>query len=432
MKKLLLITFQILALLSTSCNLIDLNPDPDPVFTPQQVESKLHVEWHKPVVYETILKPESADVKFIGVDNGLIYYRHLPTSGRLDRRITARNQSDGKLVWETACSDLTDMYWFETIYQTTDKILIHDRATTLAIDKRNGSFLWNWQRENPENETTAWIFVTDQHIYQPVKTGQNQQYDHASLVRTDINQHAEWDTILTFSHIDHKWFPYILSPVLWINPEGDSVLIGQVKWKYNHGDPIAGPKEKCQIFAYNLHKHNIEWSKENIAPFGMISLQNPLVDGNLVYLTHSDMVICLNLINGEKVWDQYIASGLAYADIEIFENKLIIASRQPYLYAFDKSSGVPNWANFGENTSTDDLESITIMNGVIYCTSIYTDKIYSFDTDQGRLISIETSPIHHNDRFTYSFGISGIYADPSVNRLYACDQTYIICFQPTQ
>lgn len=384
-------------------------PEPEPPITP-----KLNILWQKPVSHDTLEYYINVHAAHAG---SVLYCTNLssPTA-----TIQLRNGENGNLNWifNSFESSVSSFNLFSDLFISEDHVIIEDNGDIYCIDYNGGGRLWY---DKGTHSPLGSNKIGD-NLYTIKTTGDYPNTTSSSLVRTKVqNSFSGWDTLYTrFSVIDS--FPAFNIPVLWLNPQGDSILIFEDVDIYNGPPPTAG-RFKSHLTAFNLRTREIEWRYPDFKGY---YLAPPIIDGNRLYINGPD-VFCFDLNTGQLLWQKAFEGGVGGTSLVIHNDILVVQSTQVGMWGVNKYTGDQIWYNKDTDGTTWEL---ILFDGIVYCTSSGYGRLYAVNAETGATIWKEFSPnASHTKTRNASFADAGVAIDPERRLLYTADGFYIMCIK---
>ena len=170
------------------------------------------------------------------------------------------------------------------------------------------------------------------------------------------------------------------------NKEGDDLMIFTISEK----------KEQTMgsLYAFNLITKSKEWYLQGIAPSGWNDMA--IIDNDKIYLNMGEGVICININDGEKLWDYTVEEDdflCGATGMYLHNDKIIAIGKLNHGFALDKNSGDLAW----------DIDDISVggfgpagfyNNHIIYNNSL--GDMNTIDIESGNLKSYQLT--QNNDR----------------------------------
>jgi outer membrane protein assembly factor BamB len=410
MKKRMLYLISIMHLLFSGC---EKEPFPTPQ-PPLPDSQKLQIVWQKPVSADTLeYYVNMQDV----LDNKLVYAVNLTTP---TATIQSRSADDGNLKWifsdfESPVGGFSSLH---SIYVSNNNVMVNDMGDTYCIDAASG--LKNWYSPAPFNFGTA--NMIGGFFYMNHRTGSYPNIMSSSLVRTKAQgSFSGWDTVYTRLALPDS-FPSLNIPTLWINPQGDSILLFEDVDIYNGPPPTAG-RYKSNITALNLLTRDIVWQYPDFKGYYNAP---PLVDGDRLYINGPD-VFCFDLNTGNLLWQKPFEGGVGGTSLVVHNDILVVQSSQIGMWGINKYTGDIIWYNKDTDGMTWEL---ILFDGTVYCTSSGYGRLYAVNAETGATIWKEQSPNRKNPKTgNASFASAGVAIDPERRLLYTADKYYVMCIK---
>ncbi|MDX1910739.1 MAG: PQQ-binding-like beta-propeller repeat protein, partial [Saprospiraceae bacterium] len=266
------------------------------------------------------------------------------------------------------------------------------------------------------------------YVYKWNFTGSKPESTSESLVRAHYLQ-GRWDTLLTIT-ADDSFHLNLKPPTLWINPQGDSILI-----LLDNGlrDVLATPHEGrynlVNLYAWNMRTRQYAWQHKDFLNSFSISIHPPIIEGNKMYLRTRDNLNCLDLATGEVIWTMNVQAGdmTLSSGIVMHQNYLIGQGSNNGMRAVDKNLAYFRWTNpetIGSATKLD------YFDGIVYYTSTGSSSLWAVDANNGDIIWNEFSPNAYSPRTPNAgFDFANVVIDPIRRVLYTADRYYMMCIK---
>ena len=331
--------------------------------------------------------------------------------------------SDGNLIWES--NNTFEINCSSLAHSTGNSSFVYDHyyITTCdwdprVIDINDGSVLWHYEAID---ERGPQITHFNNLIFHTHLTGTN-PYSSGSIVMTDIYS-GIWDTVYTINMID-AYSVGISPPAAVINNVGDTIIYFQNRqWKSAPFDA------KIEFYCYNMSMDTLVWKIDDIDPYGTGTIYPPLIYEGKVYFKGTYTVYCMDAENGEIIWERLFTGAgedLLYSNLLIVENKLIVKTSGESIYALDTEGGAIIWDNQNAGSSPSDL---VYFNGLIYYGSFGDGKLHAINSATGVQNWEMESPSDISGPTSGANLAQAVTIDPILNRLYATDGYYLICYQ---
>ncbi|MBN8684276.1 MAG: PQQ-binding-like beta-propeller repeat protein [Chitinophagales bacterium] len=385
-------------------------PPPPPIDT----QANFKVLWQTPLQSDTGQYTAWGQVV---TDGGNIIYSinwtsPLPTVGM-------RNGETGALIWEQQFPSRG--FLNDNFYNINNKIVISDWSETQVWDVASGSVDWAYKVPESGYGMVTCNVINDQ-IYKVVAPGGPPYNPSSTLLRTHY-QSNQWDTVLTLNYENDGFFINMYPPVLWINPQGDSILVFQEGGLRESGG-FNGGKNRASVYAYNLRSRQLEWVRKNIDPAGGITTAKPLVDGDRLYINGVRTLHCFDLNTGNTIWQKEFPEAIMDGNITVYKNTLMVPSTQIGMWGVDKQTGSILWYN---KDVDGNVLLVVQFDGIVYCTSTGYARLYAVNAETGATIWKENSPNRNSRHPNASFAFAGIAIDTVNRKLYTADKYYLMC-----
>jgi len=406
MKNAMIYLIYSLGILFASC---EKEPQPPPK-PPAPNSSKLQIVWQKPIAQDTtenwVIMQEARDGK-------VLYSRKMPYPAT----VQARDADSGDIKWIfndflSPADGLYDIYIYE------NNVVFQEWGDTYCLDFDSGVRKWSASGTTniPRGNQIGDYFYTNHTI------GSSPNVTSNALIRTRAQgTFSGWDTLYT-RHAVPDSFPIINIPTLWVNSQGDSVIIFLVTDGYNGPPPTAG-RFKAYITALNLRTRQIIWQYPDFK--GYYSAP-PLVDGDRLYINGPD-VFCFDLNTGNLLWQKPFEGGVGGTSLVVHHDILVVQSSQIGMWGINKYTGDQIWHNKDTDGKTWEL---LLFDGIVYCTSSGYGRLYAVNAETGATIWKERSPNRTNPKTgNASFASAGVAIDPERRLLYTADKYYVMCIK---
>ena len=386
-------------------------PVPEP---PIPNPSKLEIVWQKPVSSDT-------SEHYVNVhdasNNKVLYCVNLssPTA-----TLQTRNADNGQLDWvfSNFLSPSSGFFLVRDLFTYGSKIMVQDDTDVYCIDYLTGERLWVYEALNAPLGCNK----IGENLYTEQSTGNYPYITSSSIVRTKAsNQFTGWDTVYTRLAVPDT-FPLFNIPVVWVNNNGDSIIVFNDVHGYNGPPPTAG-RGKTYLTALNLRTRQVAWQYPNFEGY---YLAPPLVDGDRLYINGPD-VFCFDLHTGNLLWQKAFEGGVGGTSLVVHNDILVVQSTQIGMWGVNKYTGDGIWHNKDTDGTTWEL---LLFDGVVYSTSSGYGRLYAVNAETGATIWKEQSPNRKNPKTgNASFANAGVAIDPERRLLYTADKYYVMCIK---
>ncbi len=289
------------------------NPPPPPPAAPA-----LKVVWQHP------LSPDTADISgdawHIWQGN-VVYTTNFTNPGG---QIHCRSASTGELRWKR--DDLNTGWTDRRIVSIKDKTIAATGRNVYCIDNHSGQFAWETDLR-PFNHNGR-IFAINDYVYDAHCPNNAPYFQSLSLARAHHSA-GQWDTLFTLPH-DNNYYPSLSSVSLWINPQGDSILMVPLNML---GDlAIYGANQgRADLHAFNLRTRKMEWSLKDFDTFRSgCPIYPPVIADNRLYINCSKALYCIDLLSGTVLWSRDFPSAwgsdIRYNSLKEYGNTILLVS----------------------------------------------------------------------------------------------------------
>ncbi|MFZ4475123.1 MAG: hypothetical protein ACOYPR_08020, partial [Saprospiraceae bacterium] len=238
------LTILLVTLSLWSCQKDSLQPYVPPPVTPP----KLDVLWQKPLTPDTGRYTGNAQF----VNNGDVVYTIDFTSP--SGTVNKRNGNTGELMWTFGAFDRPASFLpSEQVFDVFGNTLVNVNNFTYFLEN-SGNLVWKKDVREKNGSSFPFSQLIDDYLYTIHYEGTNPAIKSSSLVRTHYLS-GQWDTLVTIPQVDNRFGQFIRAPTLWVNPEGDSVLILRI----NELSNVLGLRNRFNIRAWNMRTKQFEW-----------------------------------------------------------------------------------------------------------------------------------------------------------------------------
>ncbi len=375
---------------------------------------------------------------------------------------------DTNIVWQTSRSDSQQFFSIKPIianksvyFSLHDVEEVNSKEKIVSFNKLTGTREWSWgepKRVYTDHSTldSKAMYLACQDWYNTYiidcKTGKTIWYDYTFgkeprgnivgdyfytglrsytddtmyLIRSPL-KFLKWDTLFSVSLLENNqnFRPGLDQPKLWMNPNGDSILIVPDRMVRKGGSAY-----RFDIYAFNINKRRMEWKLDHFTPNGYANADPLLIKDNLCFVVGED-INCIDLLSGKQKWSVDLNSYVGNAKIIVEENKVIAKMHNTDLVALDMNTGSTIWIN--KNAGDDPL----------YCSLAYSSGFIYSNVGRGSKVIIARFNINTGiEDWTYEssngkyfndgtiFDMSPITVDPETGLIYACDRFNVMCIRP--
>jgi outer membrane protein assembly factor BamB len=349
-------------------------------------------------------------------DNGYVVFY---TSWTLpSAQVAKADGQTGNVIWRY--NAYADGFSEQQIMSVGDGVVIHNWRYVDILNS-NGVLLWKNKIEEPGGALPRTNVIGD-HFYSSHFSGPLPYCTSMSIVRSHYSQ-LSWDTLVTIHTENDGFFVTLEPPTLWMNPQGDSVLIirdGGVRktGSFNNG------KNRASLYAFNLKTRTFDWVKKNMDVGGAIAVAQPCIVGSMIYINGVSTLYCIDLNTGNTIWQKEFPVSILPGNVTVHKDIAMIPSSQEGLWGVDRFTGQILWTNNDVDGTV--LES-KCFDGVFYCTSTGYARLYAVNAETGATIWKERSPNRNSRHPNASFAFAGIAIDTVNRKLYTADKYYLMC-----
>ena len=349
-------------------------------------------------------------------DNGdVVFYTSwtLPSA-----QVAKADGQTGDVIWRY--NAYADGFLGQQVMSVGDGVVIHNWRYVDILNS-NGVLLWKNKIEEPGGALPRTNVIGD-HFYSSHFSGPLPYCTSMSIVRSHYSQ-LSWDTLVTIHTENDGFFVTLEPPTLWMNPQGDSVLIIRDGGVRASGGANNG-KNRASLYAFNLRTRQFDWVKKDIDVGGAISKAQPLIEGDKMYINGVRTLHCFDLNTGNTIWQKEFPEAIMDGNITVYKNTLMVPSTQIGMWGVDKQTGSILWYN---KDVDGNVLQVVQFDGVVYCTSTGYARLYAVNAETGATIWKERSPNRNSRHPNASFAYAGIAIDTVNRKLYTADKYYLMC-----
>jgi outer membrane protein assembly factor BamB len=374
--------------------------------------SKLDIVWQVPITPDTARYSTSP---WALVEGGIAFGIDfaLPTA-----YIEMREAATGAFRWKYDQFDRpVDGFLRYHVVPLNNKVIINDWDETHCVDAQSGQPDWAIDVSPQGGEPI--ITTIGDYVYKANYTGSKPKSTSESVVRAHYLQ-GRWDTLLTIAAED-SFYLNVKPPTLWVNPQGDSILIVRDNGLYD--GLWEGRTNLANLYAWNMRTRQYEWSRKDFHNEWALAIGPPIVDGDRLYIHSRYRLYCVNLSDGILVWKKEFPDDIQFANLVLHGDLVIMHGDDRGIWAVDKHNGAQRWRN---NTTIGTVNGMECFEGVVYFVSSGSGLLYAVDAETGATIWAEYS---RTKRSGASFGLSDVVIDPVNRLLYTSDSYYMMCIK---
>ena len=338
--------------------------------------------------------------------------------------IQTRDKVSGSLIWTfTPTIAPTDGFVNQQIFSKGSKVMISKWHEAYCIDAQSGVLDWatNFRPQKAEFYAT----IIEEEFYKIVYWGSKPKTHTSSLLRTHYLS-GHWDTLFTI-HAKDSFHMNLYPPTLWINTQGDSVLILRDNaLRDNQSTPHEGRYSLVNLYAWNMRTRQFDWVREDFEDEGSVHYGQPVIEGNRLYLSLYRSICCVDLLTGQTLWKRTTENTNHSSGLALHEHLLLATGNDHGMWGIDKNTGQTVWYN---DKVYGAIVNLTCFDGIAYGTSTGSGNLYAVNAATGQIIWSELSPNRKGKTQGTSWGWSGVVIDPERQVLYIADDHYLMCIE---
>lgn len=389
--------------------------------------SKLEIIWEKPIMPDT---QELSSMTPVLTDKEILFsqfsFSLTDTVKFYDKGTGVQNR-----IWADYLQGRIKTMTTSDPLKVNGNVLFTTWDDVYAINYTSGNSAWRSQL--PSGSGDPFINAIGNKVFHAHHDKRNTITIYNSyLVSADIST-GKWDTIHTQPRIN-KFDPNHGRPALWVSPDGDSILIFQIR--YVDFSNTTGGGNRTDIVAYNKTKKQEYFRFVNIDKLGTGSVRYPYVVGTKVFVPLTRDVTCIDMLSKNIQWQKDLGAGATFSSGQPFiyvENKFFVKPDNRTLYQLDMETGNIIWQDLDNGSGASDM---VYHDGVLYYTCSGNGKIYAVEVATGRKIWAEPSPNKYKNKFNgnkkydnANIGFGGIAIDSSLGYLYTSDFYFHMCLK---
>lgn len=427
MKMSIIISLSIAILLS-NCQkeIITPIPTPTPICIYNCDTPHFEIVWQRPLSFDTT---EWASQKPTIFGEGVLFTKKMYNENH--DTLKFYNSQTGNLKWKWT-DFLHDDKGFsistKNMFEKGGKFLFTTWHEVYSVNATNGTT--NWRYEVPTREGHPRMNIIGKDIYHIHLDRHSGITYNSYLVKSNIDV-MKWDTIHVQPMINN-FEPIHEMPTAWINPQGDTILIFQIR--YVDFKNIIGTGNRTDIIAYNVTQKKEYFRFNNIDRFGTGSTQPPYVLNDKAYVPLARDIICFNMLTKSIQWQKDFSANFTSGIPFIFvENKFFIKPDNRALYQIDPETGSELWVDRDNGSSCSDM---IYHDGLLYYACNGNGKLYAIEVATGKKIWAERSPNQFVNKFNgfkarsnANIGDSGVAINAELGYIYVSDFYFAMCLK---
>lgn len=164
-------------------------------------------------------------------------------------------------------------------------------------------------------------------------------------------------------------------PTLWVNPQGDSVLILRDNaLRDNQATSHEGRYNLVNLYAWNMRTRQFEWGREDFEDEESVYYGQPVLEGNRLYLTLRRSICCVDMVTGQTLWKRPTEEFNQSSGLAVHENLLLATGNDHGMWGINKNTGQTIWYNekvYGA------IINLTCFDGIADGTSTGSGNLYA-------------------------------------------------------
>ena len=366
---------------SDVCDRIDCTPVPTDTVHPLVPR----LIWTHPVVPDT----QMVFINEVVANSEVIFYSILKDG--FEGTVRAVEVATGKTLWEWGDPFVSSGYSIIRLHLHGNRLIVESHASLFIIDTVTGQTVWKNIASGVETCPSPRSSVINNQIYYTMShCASNPEYE--LLFRTPVSGFYP-DTIIRLNQIPipnrpdgYGWTRGIEPPQLWMNPQGDSVLIFAER-----GYILGTNMNKANLHAFNLRTRSLDWTMDSVVVEGNTSVHPFLIEGNNLYLLGEQSVNLIDLRSGTVNW-RYAFTGGSEFTFSVSPtsagNTILVQPGSGRLYSINKGNGSLAWKlNIGNVGPTG---SLVVHDDL--ATYISAPNFYDINYITGKVVNEYSSP----------------------------------------
>ncbi|HMX03656.1 MAG TPA: PQQ-binding-like beta-propeller repeat protein [Chitinophagales bacterium] len=333
--------------------------------------------------------------------------------------------TSGNLMWESNavfnenCSSISASVGTGA-YQYQNMVAMLCNADPRVVNIQTGEVMWHYEVPGSGNHSPYMSGFGDQ-IFHAYADGPN-PYTKSYIARANIYT-GIWDTVFSIEMVD-GYSADLYPPGAWVDNNGDTIICFQNRqWR---NPPYDG---KVDLYAYNLTADSLLWMYSDIDPDGNSSVFPPVYADGKVFFRGYFHVYGLDAKTGNLIWtwaSPNVANDLLYTNTLVVDDKVLVKTTGPELFALDPDNGSEIWHTSGFGEIPSELEAF---DGMLYFSTEIDGKLNAVNIQNGSLEWTMTSPNHGQPTSSWAYFSRPVTIDPLLRRLYLTDFFYLLCIQ---
>jgi outer membrane protein assembly factor BamB len=393
--------------------------------------SILKIVWQKPLNKDTLT--EAFSIIPVLIDNQKVLFSK-SLLGEGDDTLKMCNAKTGENLWEWSdylIKDGLNSLSEKTIYKN-GMIYCNTNTQIYCIDANSGKTIWRTKLDYPTITGNPRITLIGDYLYHFENKPFEVWNQYSTLRRKNIH-YGDWESIFTINETNDHFCPALELPSLWMNPNGDSILVFQSR--YIQRTTVQG---RIDLIIYNLSQKKVEFRLDNIDKDGNAGIKPPAIIGNKCYFYGAWSLYCIDLLGKKLSWTKRFAQpkGENFADLfPLIEKngKLLVKPDNGSLYLLNPESGeqLAYTTDLGSGASFP-----TEYKGLYHYGAKGNGRLYAMDPILGKKVWSEYSPNRYPNKFNgfrrfsnNNIGSRGVAIDPINGYLYCSDYNFMMCLK---
>ncbi len=333
-------------------------------------------------------------------------------------KLIALDKASSSLQWEwsdhfNAQYEEFDKYSLKPIYQDIMAVSIGGR--NYAIDLKTGKTAWK-NRNNTTTSASSLVNLGNRLFRSDIGNLMIEGHYNERIMEADFFT-GNWSTVFEVTGGD-SIRQGIEVPSFYFEPDGDTVMI----LTNTTSEPGVGIVP--YLISYNKTKKITYYTVqlyENPTGFSAVDWF-PVIVGERVYLAVDDILVCHNIITGERIWKRQLNSNLLFSGFTLAENRIYARSEgDGFVWCIDTETGNVIWKKPFLGTGSP----IEYYNNILYF--VASTKLNIMDATTGTMLATITAPSafkNSNDFF------SSCTVDPETGYIYVRSFSTVYCYPP--
>ncbi len=241
-------------------------------------------------------------------------------------------------------------------------VMVNHETDLYVVNAVNGSLAWHYRPPTNSFFEPRMAVIDDQMYLTAVDASMGSRIEY--IVRSSPDS-PNWDTVFTY-HGRNGFEPRLEVPALWVNEQGDSLLILQDRT--SRSSPTKA--SQVDILAIGLKDGNMVWRLEDVSPTGNSAIYSPKVIGKNMILALDWWILSVDLESGTLNWIKEIGDAknhLFTYELEIHNGRIYFnLEGDDSLVCLDLQTGETIWKRSGRFEVGYASKGLQYHNGRIY------------------------------------------------------------------